>query len=211
LHFRTWVPPNRKLNWVVAGGTVAGSLRLVRGRDVWELRVFAGRDAAGRVRHRHATFRGTRREAERALARLVADGERKPRPVSSRWGETTTINDALLGWRDNGWEDLSPSTTRRYQSIWDTHIKRSIGTRRIHTLSPYDVESYFRALKAVGLSESSVRQNRPKRSCTVPADWPASGAVAFSRTRFLRPSCRPGASRTPQSSARPHSRRCGGC
>lgn len=106
---------------------MAGSLRLVRGRDVWELRWFAGRDAAGRVRHRHATFRGTRHEAERALARLVADGERPLRPVRGRWGETTTINDALSGWRDNGWDDLSPSTTWRYQSIWDTNRKRSIG------------------------------------------------------------------------------------
>jgi hypothetical protein len=50
---------------------VPGSIRMVRDKDTWELRVYVGRDESGRVRHRHATFHGSKREAERALARLV--------------------------------------------------------------------------------------------------------------------------------------------
>ena len=45
---------------------MAGSLRLVPGRtDVWELRIYLGRDSEGRVRHRHTRFTGSRRQAER--------------------------------------------------------------------------------------------------------------------------------------------------
>jgi integrase len=152
---------------------MAGSMRR-RGGDSWELRVYAGRDFSGRVRHRHATFHGTKREAERALARLIADEERAPTPLPNpRWGETTTINDALEGWSENGWDNLSPSTVRRYQSLWKTHVRDSIGRERIVSLSPFDVEKYFRWLKSLGLSEASVRQLRAMlhRACRLARKW----------------------------------------
>ncbi|MGH9109456.1 MAG: tyrosine-type recombinase/integrase [Acidimicrobiales bacterium] len=141
---------------------MAGSLRQVTGKaSTWELRVYLGRDAEGRVRHRHARFHGSRRQAERELARLVAEQDAEPAPVIEeprRWGPTTTVNDAILAWRDNGWEDLSPKTTRHYESIWKVHIAGSIGRRRIADLSTYDVERFYRSLKADGLSQATVRQ-----------------------------------------------------
>ncbi|HUY06945.1 MAG TPA: site-specific integrase [Acidimicrobiales bacterium] len=81
-------------------------------------------------------------------------------PITTRWGPDTTINDAIGAWRTNGWDDLSPSTTRRYESIIKVHIAPTIGRRRIAELSPYDVETFFRNLKSLGLSRSSVRQTR---------------------------------------------------
>lgn len=160
-----------------------GSMRLVQGKDVWELRVFLGRDEAGRVRHRYRRFRGSKREAERALARLLADTGAQRVPAieanSQRWGERTTINDAIAAWKLNGWEDLSPSTTRRYESIWATHIHDSIGLKRISDLNPYDVERYLRQLKAKGLAESSVRQTRAilHRACRLAKKW-SGGSLA---------------------------------
>ncbi len=96
-----------------------------------------------------------------------------PAEESRAWGPTTTVNDAIEGWRDNGWDDLSPSTIRRYESIWKVHIHDSIGRRRIATLGPYDIERYFRELKAAGLSEASVRQTRAvlHRSCRLARKW----------------------------------------
>ncbi|MGA2211464.1 MAG: hypothetical protein ABSH30_17760, partial [Acidimicrobiales bacterium] len=109
---------------------------------VWELRVFLGRDSTGRVRHRSVTFRGTKRAAARELTRLAADNEwsaaiAEPGPVE--WGPLTTVNDAIEGWKRNGWQDLSPNTVRGYQGVWDRHVRASIGTRRIATLSPYEL------------------------------------------------------------------------
>jgi integrase len=156
---------------------VAGSMRLIRGKDVWELRAYLGRDSAGRVRHRYATFQGSRREADRALARLVADTERQQKTAQVEpprtWGEKTTVNDAIAAWRDNGWEDLSPTTVRRYEGLWETHVRGAIGRRQIAGLSPYDVERYFRALKAKGMAEGSVRQVRAMlhRACRLTKKW----------------------------------------
>jgi integrase len=155
---------------------MAGSMRLVAQPDTWELRVFVGRDSLGKVKHRYVRFRGTKRQAERELARLVSQQEAKPAPIVEtelRWNSTTTINDAIIAWRDNGWADLSPSTTRRYESLWNVQIKDSIGRRRISSLSSYEVEKYLRSLKDEGLAEASVRQVRAVlgRACRLARKW----------------------------------------
>jgi len=81
-----------------------GSMRLVRGRDRWELRVYAGRDRRGRVRHIHRTFHGTKRAAQLELARLVVEQDASPLEldppsdepeVSAAWDPATTVNDAI--------------------------------------------------------------------------------------------------------------------
>jgi integrase len=153
--------------------------RADRGKNVYELRVFLGRDHYGRVRHKSTIFRGPLRAAEMELARLVTEqaAEPDPIPLETAFGPTTTINMAILAWKENGWQDLSPSTTRRYNSIWTTHIKDSIGRRRITSLGPYDVEVYLRGLKASGLSEASVRQTRAilHRSCRLARKWSGNG------------------------------------
>jgi len=62
-----------------------GSLRQ-RQPNVWELRVFLGRDDAGKVRHRNLTFRGGKRAAELELSRLVTEAENEPAPCRSHFG-----------------------------------------------------------------------------------------------------------------------------
>ncbi|HZD66692.1 MAG TPA: tyrosine-type recombinase/integrase [Acidimicrobiales bacterium] len=158
---------------------MAGSIRgrPDRGADAWELRVVLGRDATGRVRHRSVTFRGSRRAAERELARLVADQGTEPeRPVHQQersWGPGTTINDAVERWRRNGWQALSPNTVRGYEGVWRRHVRDSIGRRRITDLSPYDLECYLRDLKASGAGPTTVRLVRAllHRSCRLARKW----------------------------------------
>jgi integrase len=158
---------------------MAGSIRQRpdRGPETWELRIYLGRDGSGRVRHRSVTFHGTRRAAERELARLLTRAEAEPVVIpdeSSRaWGPSTTFNDAIAGWRDNGWADLSPLTVARYESVWKLHIRDGIGKRRIAETGPYDVERYFRQLKAAGTGRETVRYVRATlhRACRLARKW----------------------------------------
>jgi integrase len=115
---------------------------------------------------------------ERELARLVAEQDSQPAAVPEQpanWGPATTVNDAVAAWRDNGWDDLSPKTARHYESIWKVHIAPTIGRRRIAILGTYDVERYYRSLKADGLSMSTVRQVKAvlHRSCRLAHKWSA--------------------------------------
>ena len=155
---------------------MAGSMRLVGDPDTWELRVYVGRDSEGRVRHLHRRFRGTRRAAERELARLVTEQETEPTAVPDpppQWGSTTTVNDAITAWKANGWSDLSPNTASDYETVWTLHIRKSIGRRRIASLTPFDVEQYLRKLKDSGLSKERVRRIRAilHRACRLARKW----------------------------------------
>jgi integrase len=156
---------------------MAGSIRQRpdRGPDAWELRIFLGRDELGRVRHRSVTLHGSKRAAERELARLVAEHDLAPEPPPppAPWGPRTTINDAIAGWRDNGWQDLSPSTVRGYEGVWRRHVRDSIGRRQIATLTTYEVEQFLRELKAKGMGRTTVRLTRAllHRSCRLARKW----------------------------------------
>ncbi len=152
-----------------------------RGADAWELRVFIGRDSRGRPKQKSVLFRGTKRAAERELARLVLLQDEKPASVpneeSRQWSSSTTVNDAICAWRDNGWDDLSPKTARGYEEIWNRYVLHSIGLKRISALDPYSVERYFRNLKEKGAGRDTVRRVKSllHRACRLAARW--SGGV----------------------------------
>jgi integrase len=157
---------------------MGGSKRLKPGqRGVWELRVFLGRDEQGRVQHKSVTFRGGSRAADKELIRLAAKYEGTLPAVEAlvRWTDTTTVNDAITAWKQNGWQDLSPTTVRHYQELWDKHMKRSIGRREIAQLNPYEVERYFRRLKDDGTGRTTVRHIRAmiNRACRLARKWSA--------------------------------------
>ena len=55
-------------------------------------------------------------------------------PETQQWSGATTVNNAIEGWRQNGWDDLSPVTSRRYENLWKVHIQKTIGKERIAAL-----------------------------------------------------------------------------
>jgi integrase len=160
---------------------MAGSIRQRpdRGRDAWELRIFLGRDRQGKVRHKSQLFRGSQRAAEKELSRLLLnqdiEPEAAPEPETRPWNRSTTLNEAIEGWKQNGWDDLSPVTSRRYENVWKVHIKDTIGRERIASLTPYEVERYFRDLKKAGAGRETVRYVRSvlNRACRLARKWSA--------------------------------------
>lgn len=161
---------------------MAGSMHQLPS-GAWHLRVYLGRNERGVVVQKTRTVRGSRRQAQAELNQMVAQYQgRLAEELASglsdearvmRWGPSTTVNDAIEGWKLNGWSDLSPTTRRRYQGLWDTHIRKSIGRRRLVDLSPWEVEKYLRSMKALGQSKDSVRQIRAllHRACKLARKW----------------------------------------
>jgi hypothetical protein len=89
------------------------------------------------------TFRGTKRAAERELNRLVAEPGR-----SLRVGEAD-----------------EPHHPEALRGCLDRPRRDSIGRKPIASISPYQVERYYRSLKDAGLSEGSVRYVRALLHC----------------------------------------------
>ena len=102
-----------------------GSMREKR-PGAWGLRVFVGRDENdGRVRHRSRMFEGSKRAAERELARLVAEVEERAyrRPIiPTGWGRDYHDQPGHRRLEAQRLGSLSPNTTNRYDGIWRNYI-----------------------------------------------------------------------------------------
>jgi integrase len=141
-------------------GAVTGSVRQ-RTPGSWELRVHTGRDPlTGRKRYAHRTVKGTRREAQAALARLVTevgDGAHAP-------GREGTVAELLERWFDHGEADWSPTVVRSYRSIIDRVIVPRFGMTPLRKLRAADIDAFYAELRRRGsangtrLSAASVRR-----------------------------------------------------
>jgi len=124
---------------------VAGSIRQ-RGKESWELRVFVGRDpATDKKQYLTKTFRGTRRDAERELARLVVqadDGQ-----VAVRGGTLAELCEQWYAHREADW---SPATAYNYRKILDRRIIPRFGSTQLRKLRTVEIDAWYADLRKQG-------------------------------------------------------------
>lgn len=121
----------------------------------WRLRVFVGRDVDGRVRHLNRTVAGTKREAQRELAKLVADIERGAL-VTSHSG---TVSDLVDRWLEAVALERTPYTIKEYRRLANRAIKPALGAMRLSKLTARQLDDLYTSLTARGLSAASVRRH----------------------------------------------------
>ena len=134
--------------------------RLRRRGEAWELRAFAGRDpVSGRKTYQTRTFRGSKRDAEAALAKLVLE-------VGSggHAAHDTTVG-ALVGqWFELARIDLSPSTVRGYERSINAYILPTLGNVPLDRLRVAQIDRLYAQLRDRGgqhggpLATATVRQ-----------------------------------------------------
>ena len=137
---------------------MAGSMRQ-RGES-WLLTAYAGWDAkAKKRRYITKTFRGTKREAAKALADLVSEVNRQQRVADATSdGKDQSVLRILNQWLDSRRAVFSPSTVNRYEVA----IKHVRGTELedlpVAKLRPHHIEDLYGVLVAKGQSGSSIRK-----------------------------------------------------
>jgi integrase len=121
---------------------MAGSMRQ-RGSDSWQLRVHVGRDPlTGRKQYIARTFRGTKRDAAKALAALIVEAERHtPRAVSKG-----SVEDLLREWLDHASSSFSPRTVSTTRQYIETAIIPGIGSVPVAKLTAADLDRFYRQL-----------------------------------------------------------------
>ena len=128
-------------------GGVAGSIRQ-RGNESWELRVFVGRDpVTDKKQYLTKTFRGTRKEAERELARLVVQAEDGQFSVR---GTGTTVGELCEQWYAHRQGDWSPSTAYNYRRILDLRILPRFGSTPLRKLRTVEIDAWYAELRRNG-------------------------------------------------------------
>lgn len=132
---------------------MAGSKR-ERAPGVWELRVSLGPDPlTGRQRQRSRTFRGGKRDADRALAALIAEMASKRSP-----GTTATFGAILARRMEVVWRDRSPTTAYGYQSKLDRYVIPALGEVPLSKLGAEQLDALYADMGAKGLAPRTIRQ-----------------------------------------------------
>jgi integrase len=124
-----------------------------RGDGVWRLFVDAAPDPlTGRRRQRTRTFRGTRKQADTALAKLVTEtaGGRHDNI------DKITISALIDAWLEVVGPNLEPNTLRGYRSKIATHIAPTIGRLRIAKATTHDFDRLYAAMTAAELAPNTV-------------------------------------------------------
>jgi hypothetical protein len=120
-----------------------------RGNDSWQLRVHAGRDVStGRKRYVERTFRGTKREASKALAAMVAEVDQ--RPVGP--GGKGTVAALCREWLAHATQSFSPKTVETTRMYIEDPIIPALGSIPVAKLTPTDLDRFYRQLLEVGRS-----------------------------------------------------------
>jgi len=124
---------------------VAGSIRQ-RGKQSWEIRAFAGKDAeTGKKRYVTRTVRGDRREAEVALGRLL--GEIDDGQHAVRAG---TVGELCERWYSHAAPDLSPAVAAEYRRLLDRRILPRWADVPLRRLRTADLDQWYSELRRSG-------------------------------------------------------------
>src|SRR3982074_1918968 len=120
--------------------TMTGHIRR-RGAHSWELKFDAGADpVTGQRRIRYASFKGSKRDAEIELSRLVTQNAAGEGVDPSK----ATVAEFLERWeRDWASINVSPKTLERYKQILKLNIVPHIGATRVQRLRPVHLNELY--------------------------------------------------------------------
>ena len=111
-----------------------------RGVRSWAIVLDLGRDAAGKRKQKWHSVRGSKKDAEAELARLVHEMNTGSYVEPSKM----PVRDYLDRWLKNyGEQSVSPKTLERYREIIESHIKPAIGGYVLSKLMPLHIQSFY--------------------------------------------------------------------
>jgi integrase len=145
---------------VSAGGHIR------RRGDSWELKYDLGCDPeTGRRRTRYATIRGTRRDAERELRRLLAAADRGEHVDQSKITIAQHVAERIGLWRTSG--RISARSAEHYYDL-ARHQIAHIGGIQLQKLTTDAVERWHAGLLAAGPRTASARTTGPRLRRSTP-------------------------------------------
>ena len=112
----------------------------------WTIVLDLGRDANGKRRQKWVTVRGTKREAEAELARLVHESN------TGQWVEPSkiTVGEYLEKWLALVEPKVAPKTHHRYAQIVRGHLVPALGGIPLAKLTPLHVEEHYQQARESG-------------------------------------------------------------
>jgi integrase len=120
-----------------------------RGERSWRLKYDIGSDAAGDRQIRYVTLRGTKAEAQKAAAKILASVATGTHVDPS----SETVRDFAERWlRDWADANVSNKTWTRYSQLLRKHLCSRAGSLPIQKLKPADLQAVYAAMARDGLA-----------------------------------------------------------
>jgi integrase len=114
--------------------------------------IIDARDAAGNRKRRWFSFRGTKREAQRRCAELIAE----TRGGAATSPERMTVGQYLERWVDHMRPLVSPKTHERYAQMARANLVPAIGTTLIAKVTPMQISGAYATMISGGLAPCTV-------------------------------------------------------
>ena len=114
--------------------------------------VIDARDESGKRKRRWFSFRGTKREAQRRCAELIAE----TRGGAASSPERMTVGEYLNRWLDHQRHLVSRASHERYSQAVRTNLIPLIGNVPLAKLTPMRISEAYAAMMAKGLSPATV-------------------------------------------------------
>jgi integrase len=143
--------------------SVQGHIRQ-RNAGSWRIKAYLGRDeSTGRKRYAERTVKGTKREAQKALAKLVTE------VTEGRYASpgTTTVNELLERWLELKAHQVQTGTHDSYGWIIERYLSPKIGSARLARLRTADLDRLYASLLRSGGEGGKPLSPRTVRLCHV--------------------------------------------
>ena len=125
-----------------------------RGKKSWRIKYDLPRDETDARRIAYVTVKGTRKDAEKELRRLLTALDRGMHVDPSG----LTVADYLDSWlADVAPASVGPKTLEHYQGLCRNQIKPHLGNIQLQKLRPVDIAAWLQALGKTELSVRSIR------------------------------------------------------
>ncbi len=110
-----------------------------RSKSSWTIVLTLGRGADGKHRQKWITIRGTKRDAERELARLLNDQNQGTFVAPSK----LSFAEYAERWLAFVQTRVAPKTFERYDEIMHKHLAPALGETPLSTLQPLQIQAHY--------------------------------------------------------------------
>ena len=111
-----------------------------RAKGSWSIVIDLGRDATGKRKQKWTTLRGTKKEAQAELTRLLNEINTGEYIEPSRM----LVSEYLKRWlKDYAEPSVSPKTNERYAQIIRDNINPTLGNYQLSKLKPLYIQSFY--------------------------------------------------------------------
>jgi integrase len=125
-----------------------------RGKNVWYVRIFLGRDANGKRKDFNQTIHGTKKDAQKFLTAKLREIDLGIFTEPS----LIPLNEYIDKWLEEVAKPrVRENTFDSYSLIVKNYIKKHLGNLKLSDIQPYQVQKFYNQLQKQGLSSRTVR------------------------------------------------------